>query len=109
MPANDPDSPPGRENTLPDTFSDDEYIVRALKIGAKGYILKQDFEGIIPALNAVDAGKAFFRGGLGAKIPVLRPGKEDEPAGSRHHEKGGVDHRLIAECLSNARSREGII
>ena len=25
------------------TFSDDEYIVKALSIGAKGYILKQDF------------------------------------------------------------------
>ena len=31
------------------TFSDDEYIVKALNIGAKGYILKQDFEGIAPA------------------------------------------------------------
>ena len=31
------------------TFSDDEYIVKALSIGAKGYILKQDFEGIAPA------------------------------------------------------------
>ena len=27
------------------TFSDDEYIVKALKTGAKGYILKQDFQG----------------------------------------------------------------
>lgn len=26
------------------TFSDDEYIVRALKLGAKGYLLKQDYE-----------------------------------------------------------------
>ena len=28
------------------TFSDDEYIISALNMGAKGYILKQDFEGI---------------------------------------------------------------
>ncbi|MBR7008041.1 MAG: response regulator transcription factor, partial [Ruminococcus sp.] len=34
------------------TFSDDEYIVKALNIGAKGYILKQDFNGIEPALQA---------------------------------------------------------
>ena len=34
------------------TFMDDEYIVKALNIGAKGYILKQDFEGIIPAIKA---------------------------------------------------------
>ncbi len=32
------------------TFSDDEYIIKALKIGARGYLLKQDFAGILPAL-----------------------------------------------------------
>lgn len=26
------------------TFSDDEYIVKALNMGAKGYLLKQDFD-----------------------------------------------------------------
>ena len=37
------------------TFSDDEYIVKALNIGAKGYILKQDFAGIAPSgMQAVD-------------------------------------------------------
>ena len=29
------------------TFLDDEYINQALKVGAKGYILKQDFDGMI--------------------------------------------------------------
>lgn len=27
------------------TFSDDEYIIEALEIGVKGYLLKQDYEG----------------------------------------------------------------
>jgi DNA-binding NarL/FixJ family response regulator len=31
------------------TFADDEYIIKALKIGARGYILKQDFESLVPA------------------------------------------------------------
>ena len=35
------------------TFVDDEYITKALQLGAKGYIIKQDYETIIPALNAV--------------------------------------------------------
>ena len=39
------------------TFSDDEYIVKALNMGAKGYLLKQDFESIVPALKAVYGGK----------------------------------------------------
>ncbi len=53
------------------TFADDEYIVRALKIGAKGYILKQDFESIIPALKAVHAGQSVFGEDIVAKIPSL--------------------------------------
>ena len=32
------------------TFSDDEYIVKALRLGAKGYLLKQDYGSILPAL-----------------------------------------------------------
>ena len=36
------------------TFSDDDYIVRALRLGAKGYLLKQDYASINPALQAVD-------------------------------------------------------
>lgn len=32
------------------TFLDDEYIVRALRLGAKGYLLKQDYASILPAL-----------------------------------------------------------
>lgn len=53
------------------TFSDDEYIIKALDIGAKGYILKQDFAGIIPALFAVEQGQSVFGGEIVSKIPVL--------------------------------------
>lgn len=53
------------------TFSDDEYIVKALNIGVKGYILKQDFEGIVPALLAVERGQSVFGGEVVHKIPVL--------------------------------------
>ncbi|MBO5372772.1 MAG: response regulator transcription factor [Lachnospiraceae bacterium] len=53
------------------TFSDDEYIVKALGLGAKGYILKQDFEGIVPALKAVCGGQSVFGGDIAGKIPNL--------------------------------------
>ncbi len=53
------------------TFMDDEYIVKALTIGAKGYILKQDFEGIIPALNAVYGGQSVFGQDIVEKLPDL--------------------------------------
>lgn len=53
------------------TFSDDEYIVKALNIGVKGYILKQDFDGILPAVKAVYGGQSVFGGEIVSKIPVL--------------------------------------
>ena len=53
------------------TFNDDENIVKALKLGAKGYILKQDFEGIEPAIMAVAGGQTVFGGEVIGKIPSL--------------------------------------
>jgi DNA-binding NarL/FixJ family response regulator len=42
------------------TFSDDEYISKAFQIGAKGYILKQDYESITPSVKAVYMGQRVF-------------------------------------------------
>ena len=51
------------------TFSDDEYIVRALHLGAKGYILKQDFESLLPALTSVANGQSVFGSEVIDKLP----------------------------------------
>ena len=41
--------------------SDESYVLRALKAGAKGYLLKDSAENdLIEAIRAVDEGKAFF-------------------------------------------------
>ncbi len=56
------------------TFSDNEYIVRALQIGAKGYILKQNFESIIPSVKAVYMGQRVFGDDIVEKIPTLNIG-----------------------------------
>lgn len=53
------------------TFSDNEYIVKALKIGARGYIIKQNFESIVPSLKAVYAGQSVFGEDIVTKIPYL--------------------------------------
>ena len=63
------------KNFVLTTFSDDEYIVKALNMGAKGYLLKQDFESIVPALKAVYGGQSVFGGQIMGKIPVL-PGRK---------------------------------
>ena len=44
------------------TFSDDEYIVRALRMGARGYLIKQDVAQIAPALRSVMVGVCVLEG-----------------------------------------------
>lgn len=51
------------------TFLDDEYIVDAFQIGAKGYLLKQEFNSIIPALKAVQSGQSVFGDEIIDKMP----------------------------------------
>lgn len=84
------------------TFSDDEYIVKALNIGAKGYILKQDFEGIAPALEAVMSGQTVFGSTIVNKLPNILNSSE-----SFHYEKYGISKKeseiieLVAQGYSN--------
>ncbi len=53
------------------TFADNEYIIRALKLGAKGYLLKQNFESIIPSLKAVYSGQNVYGEEIAAKLPNM--------------------------------------
>lgn len=53
------------------TFADNEYIIDALKIGAKGYLLKQDFESILPAIHAVSIGQRVFGDEIISKLPNM--------------------------------------
>lgn len=83
------------------TFSDDEYIVRALRIGAKGYILKQDFESIIPALKAVSIGQSVFGGDVVERLPRLMKHKSADLKCWSIGEKEFEIIRLNAEGLNN--------
>lgn len=84
------------------TFSDDEYILKALHIGVKGYILKQDFEGIVPALDAVYGGQSVFGGEIVGKIPALMQVREEFDYGRYSiSEKEQEIISLVAEGLSN--------
>ena len=53
------------------TFDDDEYIISALNIGAKGYILKQHYESIVPSLKAVHIGQNVFGNEIISKLPSI--------------------------------------
>ena len=84
------------------TFLDDEYIVKALRLGAKGYLLKQDYANILPALHAVYSGQTVFGQEIVSKIPDLIRKKEEFDYDSyeiNDRERGII--RLIAEGYSN--------
>lgn len=84
------------------TFLDDEYIVRAIGLGAKGYILKQKFESIVPALRAVQMGQNVFGDEIVTKLPELMA-----QGGQKEFSQYGLSAReeeltaLVAKGLSN--------
>lgn len=83
------------------TFSDDDYIVRALKIGAKGYLLKQNYEMIIPSLKAVYLGQSVFGDTIITKIPELMGKKVFNHEFYHLSEKEMELVKLVADGLSN--------
>ena len=62
------------------TFSDDDYIVKALRMGARGYLLKQNFDSIIPSLRAVMAGQSVFGEDIAARISFLHHATGKKPS-----------------------------
>lgn len=92
------------------TFSDDEYIIKALKIGSKGYLLKQDYEKIYPALKSVMEGQSVF----GSEIIARVPGLIGRSLSVFDYEKSGLTAKeaeiisLIAEGYSNKEIADSI-
>lgn len=84
------------------TFSDNEYIIKALGMGAKGYLIKQDIESLIPALNAVMSGQNVFGDEIVTRIPLLmnrKPAFSPESFGLSQREAEIIE--LVAKGLNN--------
>lgn len=64
------------------TFSDDEYIVSALKLGARGYLIKTDVAAIPPALAQVMNGKRVLEGKAIEDVDFSEAGAGASDAGS---------------------------
>lgn len=93
---------PNAKILLLTTFSDDEYIIKALLLGAKGYLLKQDYATIVPALEAVASGQTVFGNEIISRIPSLMQQKESFDYHSLDINDRELEIiRLIAEGLSN--------
>ena len=94
------------------TFSDDEYIVSALKLGARGYLIKTDVAAIPPALAQVMDSKRVLEGkaiedinfdgaGIEAGTPARGLRRPDRPRvrsrrahRPRSRQQGDCRHRL---------------
>lgn len=93
------------------TFSDREYIEQALRMGARGYLIKQDIEGIAPALRAVMSGQSVFGGQIVKRLQSMPPeasqtclhletlGLNEREAQILHEVAQGRSNREIAQAL----------
>lgn len=86
------------------TFSDDEYIRKALQLGAKGYLIKQDIEAIAPALKAVESGQNVFGTEIVTKLPSLIAGKPEFAEGN--WELGPREREIIGLVAEGKNNRE---
>lgn len=86
------------------TFQDQEYIAQAFSLGCKGYILKYNIKGIIPAINAVYAGNIVFDSKIASGI--RKYGKKDVDLGLSDREYDIL--LLVAEGLSNREIAENL-
>ena len=89
------------------TFADDEYIVGALKLGARGYLIKTDVATIGPALAQVMSGKRVLEGkAIDAVNFSGHTGKAERPDARPHAFAQLTDReyevvKLIAQGLDN--------
>lgn len=84
------------------TFLDDEYIVRALHLGAKGYILKQNFESLLPAIKAVAEGQSVFGNEIVTRLPdFLSTASRYDYYANGINDKELEIIELVADGLSN--------
>lgn len=84
------------------TFLDDEYINKALKVGVKGYVLKQDLAGLCSTIRAINDGQIVFGSRIVSKLPDIMNRKSTfdyEAHGITDREKEMIE--LVADGLSN--------
>lgn len=87
------------------TFLDDEYIKDSINFGGSGYILKDEFENIIPAIKSVYAGQKVFGKTVVesiSKISKKSRTKDDFPHLPKSLSNREIDIlKLIANGLNN--------
>lgn len=86
------------------TFQDEEYIAEALTLGCRGYILKTNIAGILPALSAVRSGQMVFDSKIVEKMQHPAARKDFPELSAREADvlklvAQGMNNREIAAAL----------
>lgn len=81
------------------TFKDEEYINEALSLGVKGYLLKDNYKGIVPAINAVASGNMVFDSKIVQSFNTYEI--KDNPDFKSLSEREFEILKLVAEGMSN--------
>ena len=83
------------------TFSDDDYILQAFRMGARGYLLKQHFDSIVPSVKAVCLDQRVFGDEIIERMPALMKEKRSGLAGHGLTEKEMELVTLVADGRTN--------
>ena len=95
---------PSAKVLLLTTFLDDDYIVRAIRLGACGYLLKQDYTALPAAIRAAASGQTVFGREVTEKIPRILSGHPAADTGFDARDLTDREAELcawVAEGLSN--------
>lgn len=87
------------------TFADNEYIIEALKLGAKGYLLKQNFESIIPSVKAVYSGQNVYGEEIVAKLSAVS-GDEEKKNTLEKYDLTDRERDIIEKVADGLSNRE---
>lgn len=87
------------------TFSDDEYIAKAFRIGAKGYILIQNYESIIPSIKAVFMEQRVFGDEIITKIPVVLNNSFNKP-GMNNFDLSEKEVEIVIQVANGLSNKE---
>ncbi|MDO5732878.1 MAG: response regulator transcription factor [Eubacteriales bacterium] len=86
------------------TFEDEHYIQEAIRLGCKGYLLKQNFAAILPAVAAVSVGNLVYNEKIMQQVNRVAANFEDQRLNDReihltHLVAEGFNNREIAAEL----------
>lgn len=93
------------------TFLDDEYIIKALNLGVRGYLLKQDYKSLENALTAAINNQSVFGDKIIDKLPKILSSNYNKEASSKNssfdYSLAGINDKefaviqLVADGYSN--------